>query len=399
MATFLIVPFEVHSQESTPNIVEKLNQHIVPIQTFDPDSIFDDIRFVKDLLKEKDIIGLGEGTHGSHEFFRYKDRLIRFMVTEVNFKAIAFESDFAALMSLDDYINGKLISPRFLGGFPAGKETRAMLEWLREYNKSKPDKEKVHIYGLEARGFRNIIQVVLDSICNISPPSQAVLRKVATTVHNSLTRKDVIALESVIPSLRVLATQGSHSVAHLQYVRLLEQEVVRYLQNQKSVPGMRDENMFENACWIQNQTDNDKLIIWAHNGHVSRSNIFWQEPLGKLLDKKYGSKYYVIATDMNHGKVGVFAKRNKEMKYMDIYYPQVSSTRGYEYYFSRCKFRNFLLDLNKASDDSLLSTFLKKPREMRLIGGTEKPSESKLSLSGCFDLIAFFDKTTAAGSR
>lgn len=102
---------------------------------------------------------------------------------------------------------------------------------------------------------------------------------------------------------------------------------------------------------------------------------------------------------MNHGKVGVFAKRNKELKYMDIYYPPISSTRGYEYYFSRCKLSNFLLDLNKASGDSLLSAFLKKPREMRTIGGTEKPSDSKLSLSGCFDLIAFFDKTTAVRSR
>lgn len=265
LGTSLVVPFQVHSQERTEDIVGQLNQHIVPIQTFNPDSSFNDIRFLKDLVKQKDIVGLGEGTHGTHEFFRYKDRLIRFLVTELNFKAIAFESDFAALMSLDDYINGKQPTPKFIGGFPAGKETRAMLEWLREYNNNKPDKEKVHIYGLEARGFRNIIQVVLDSISDISAPSEAVLQKVATTVHSSLTRKDIITLDSMIPSLRVLATQGDRSVVHLHYVQLLEQEIARYLQSEKGHLGMRDKNMFENACWIQNQTDKKSSSF----GHIT----------------------------------------------------------------------------------------------------------------------------------
>ncbi|PRY49452.1 erythromycin esterase-like protein [Arcticibacter pallidicorallinus] len=395
----LIVPFKAESQVDTQDIVERLNHHIVPIQTFNPDSSFSDISFLESLLKEKEIIALGEGTHGTHEFFRYKDKLIRFLVTKLHFKAIAFESDFAALMSLDDYINGRLTKPRFFGGFPAGKETREILEWLRAYNGSKPEKEKVHIYGLEARGFGNIIQVVLDSISNISAPSKAVLQKVATTVHSSLTKKDIAALDSTVSSLKMLVTQEYRPAVHVHYVQLLEQEIARYLRSEKDRLGMRDKNMFENACWIQSQTDNNKLIIWAHNGHVSKSNIFWQDPLGKHLDKKCGSKYYVIATDMNHGKVGVMAKRNKELKYMDIYYPPVSSTRSYEYYFSKCFSSNFLLDLSEASGDSVLETFLNEPKEMRLIGGTEKPSDRKLSMSKCFDLIAFFDKTTAAGSR
>jgi len=139
---------------------------------------------------------------------------------------------------------------------------------------------------------------------------------------------------------------------------MLEQEVSRYLQIQKNVPGMRDQNMFENTGWIQKQTINNKLIIWAHNGHISKSNIFHQDPMGKLLNKKHGDKYYAIATDMNHGEVGIFVERNKKYKYENVHYPPVSSDRGYEYHFARCKFSSFLLDVNKASNDSLLATYL-----------------------------------------
>lgn len=396
---FLFASVEVYSQAGTQDIVEKLNQHIAPIRTFQPDSGFNDIGFLKKLLGDKDIVGLGEGTHGTHEFFRYKDRLIRFMITELNFKAIAFESDFAAVMSLDAYINGKLASLRFLGGFPAGKETKEMLEWLREYNSSRPVKERVHVYGLEARGFRNISQLILDSITNISAPVETALTKLTTTAHNKLTNRDLAEIRSLIPSLKESANKGDHPEVHLQYLEILDQELIRSMQSEKRKLGMRDANMFENACWIQNQAADGKLIIWAHNGHVSKSNIFFQDPMGKLLCNKYGSKYYVIATDMNHGEVGVFAKRDKEIKYMNLYYPPIVSPRGYEYIFSQCKFDNFLLDLKKASEDSLLSAFLKKPLHMRFIGGTEKPSDSELSLLDCFDLLAFFDRTSAQGSR
>ncbi|MGF1925686.1 MAG: erythromycin esterase family protein [Bacteroidia bacterium] len=342
-------------------------------------------------MKDKSVIGLGEATHGTHEFFKYKDRLIRFLVTDLNFKAIAFESDFVTLLNLNGYINGKMDKMVFSGGFPATSETKEMLAWLKKYNQTKADDKKVQIYGLETRGFNNITKLLLNSLPNLTEANRKLLLKFENTSFNLLAKKDVEELKLIVPVLYRSAVDEGSSL-HKFYVRLLEQEILEYFT--KSY-GIRDNHMSENVSWIYEDTSNKKLIIWAHNGHLAKSNIFKQAPLGKQLYQKYGDKYYVIATDFNHGEVGVFVQRDKEWLYQNVYYPEVINKDGYEFFFSKCKFNNFFIDIKEASREDVLNQFLYKKREMRSIGGTEKPANSKLSISSCFDLVAFFNKTTA----
>ena len=384
------------AQKSDSDIIESLNQHIIPISTFQPDSNFQDIDFLKGTLKDKHVVGLGEATHGTHEFFKYKDRLIRYLVTNLDFKAIAFESDFMTLQILNNYISGKTDEMYFSGGFPVSAETRALLKWLKEYNQQQPVPEKVHIYGLEARGFKNISKLLIDSLTNLSEVNKKTLLKVYNTSNHLLTKKDISELKLIIPSLYESAVQQTTSRSHKHYVKLLEQGVSHFLKSSKDQIGLRDEHMFENALWIKESTANKKLIIWAHNGHLAKSNIYWQSPLGKHLYQEYGDKYYVIATDFNHGEVGVYVQENKEFKYQNVYYPEVSTSKGYEFFFSKCKFSNFFIDVQESSKNPNLQQFLTKSREMRAIGGTDKPSVSKLSISECFDLVAFFNKATAS---
>lgn len=381
------------AQNTNSSVIESLNQTIIPIATFQPDSNFQDINFLKETLKNKDIIGLGEATHGTHEFFNFKDRLIRFLVTNLDFKAIVFESDFVSLINLNSYINGKSDKMNFAGGFPMNSETRKMLAWLREYNSTKAAYQKVQIYGVEARGYSNISKLLLDSLPNLADANKNLLLKFKNTALNLLTKKDFQELRLIIPSLYESVKDQKPTSLHHYYIRLLEQKIIAYF---ASAFGIRDQHMFEISSWIYDHTSNKKLIIWAHNGHLAKSNIFKQAPLGQQLYQKYGDKYYVIATDFNHGETGVYVKKDREWIYQDVYYPQVLKNNGYEFFFSQCKFSNFFIDIKEASKDALLAQFLYKPREMRSIGGTDKPVNSKLSISSCFDLLTFFNKTTAS---
>lgn len=399
LSLLIIVSFfsnESIAQTKNSDLIKTLDQRIIPISTFEPDSNFQDLGFLKQTLKERKIIALGEATHGTHEFFKYKDRLTRFLVTELDFKAIAFESDFVAVRHLDDYINGKAQQIHFVGGFPLIEDTRVMLDWLKEYNLSKVDSQRVHIFGLETRGFKNIAKLLSESFPELPETERLKLLKVQNTEFGQLTKKDIAELKLAVPELYRLSSKPENLGLHRHYVRLLEQQIDHYLKVSFAKIGLRDETMFENASWIKESVANKKLIIWAHNGHVAKSNIESQDPLGKYLSRKYGAEYYVIATDFNHGEVKVFVKNNKAFDRQEVYYPEVSSERGYEFYFSKLKFDNFFIDVKEASKDVTISAFLKKPREMRSIGGTEKPSESKLSIADCFDLVAFFNKTTAS---
>lgn len=397
--TLIIVSFfsiESIAQINDSDLITTLDQKIIPITTFQPDSNFQDLEFLKQTLKERKIIALGEATHGTHEFFKYKDRLTRFLVTELDFKAIAFESDFVAVSHLDDYVNGKTDTVHFVGGFPLNEYTKAMLEWLKNYNELKPQTERVHLFGLESRGFKNIIKSVIDSFPDLSVLNKNRLLKVQNSEQNLLTSKHIAELKLILPALYALSSQPVTPDVHKHYVRLLEQQIDYYLTTSIKQIGLRDEYMFENASWIKERADNNKIIIWAHNGHLSKSNIYWQAPLGKHLYQKHGAEYYVIATDFNHGEVKVFVKNNNGYKRQDVYYPEISSAKGYEFYFSKLRFDNFFIDVREASKDGILNSFFKKSREMRSIGGTEKPSESKLTIADCFDLVAFFNRTTAS---
>jgi erythromycin esterase len=384
------ISLNVTAQNNDANIIESLNKKIKPITTFQPDSNFQDLNFLKETLKDKNIIGLGEATHGTHDFFKFKDRLIRFLVTNLNYKAIAFESDFLTVLNLNAYINGKIDKMFFSGGFPVSMETKEMLTWLKTYNQTKTADEKVQIYGLETRAFNNITELLLDSLPNLTEANKRLLLKFKNTHFNQLTKKDVNELKLILPSLYELAV-GESSSLHKFYVRLLEQEILQYY----SVAfGIRDNHMLENLSWIYKNTSNNKVIIWAHNGHLAKTNIFKQAPLGKQVYQIYGDKYYVIATDFNHGETGVYVQQGKEWIYQDLYYPEVQN-KSYEYYFSKCKSSNFFIDMIEASKEEVLGNFLHKEREMRSIGGTDKPANSKLSMASCFDLVAFFNRTTA----
>lgn len=391
----LLYSDNLSAQKRPDPIVIILDEYIVPIKTVDPDSSFADIGFLKVTLKDKQVIGLGEGTHGSHEFFRYKDRLIRFLVAELHFKAIAFESDFAAVQQLDEYVIGRQDRIRFLGGFPLISETKEMLAWLREYNKSLPLGEKVRLHGLEARSVANITKLLLDSLPNLSAENRKVLSKICNIPEYLLKQQDIAELQSCIPSLYSSTTKASDKLPQ-RYIRLLEQKTAYILQPIRKQVGMRDEAMFENAVWIKEMAAAQKLIIWAHNGHLSKENIFTQVPLGKYLSEKYGTGYFSIATDFNHGEVRVHAKHKGEYKSRPVYFGPAKSAKEYEFCFGQARYENFLLDLNEAVKNPELKSWLEGPRMMKLIGGTPTPSESKLSISRCFDLLCFFRKSTAS---
>lgn len=55
----LLYPAKSLAQTKDLDIIRKLNEQIIPIATFDPDRNFRDIDFLKQSLKNRDIIALG----------------------------------------------------------------------------------------------------------------------------------------------------------------------------------------------------------------------------------------------------------------------------------------------------------------------------------------------------
>jgi erythromycin esterase len=53
---------------------------------------FDDLEFLKDFIKEKRIVCLGEEWHGNETFNEVKNRIVKYLHKELEFEVIIFES-------------------------------------------------------------------------------------------------------------------------------------------------------------------------------------------------------------------------------------------------------------------------------------------------------------------
>jgi erythromycin esterase len=386
-----LVSLKISAQKADSLIITKLNNTIHPIEYLKGDSDFRDISFLKDALKDKDLIALGEVTHGTVEVFDYKDRLIRYLVSNLGYKAIAFESDFLAMENINSYILGKVDTIHYVSGTAVLMSNGPLIKWLRSYNLSKPDKDKVQVFGVESRGYTNIFNKLITVIPQLDNADKDSMQAYLAKPFNSRVTKDELnELKAILAKLQNMQL----SEANTQYVQMLSQ-LISYNNNR----AIRDAYMANNVTWIKERVQNNKLILWAHNGHLVKEVLNKNSlTMGSHLAKKYGSRYYVIGTDFNSGTadVNVFVAKNRPLKgFQPYYYAAVNSKRWYEYYFNQCKYPNFIIDLNSSSKDDTLNEFLTQPHLMRSIGAVSTPVSTKLSMTRNYDLIIYFDKANS----
>jgi len=388
LALLLIVPSQTFAQHSLSEIVNSLNEVIKPIESLRADTSFADINFLKETLKDRELIALGEVTHGSAEIFDYKDRLVRFLVANLGYKSIAFESDFIAIEQIDNYINGKADSIVHLPGTAVVLSNYSMIKWLRKYNSGLKDPDKVHMYGMELRNYSNIFKKLLAEIPGLEKVDRELMEAyIAKPFTGKITKEELQGTKSMIAKLQTIQL----SDINRHYIEMLSQTI-----SYKGKSSIRDSYMAKNITWLKDRAKDKKIIIWAHNGHVGKTSIYNYTNIGTQLVELYSSKYYVIGTDFNSGEVNVnvrIAKNKRLLGFQPYYYRGAQSGKWYEYYFNQCKYKNFILEISSASKIPTLDQFLKHPFIMKTIGALSSPEGTKLSIAKNFDLLIYIDKT------
>src|SRR5215213_4011384 len=85
-------------------VTKWLTSHAIELKSVEEKESFADLKPLKQVLRGVRIVGLGEATHGSHEFFRLKRRLVEFLVKEEGFTLFAMELSYAASSAINDYV-------------------------------------------------------------------------------------------------------------------------------------------------------------------------------------------------------------------------------------------------------------------------------------------------------
>jgi erythromycin esterase len=102
-----------------------------------------DLSPLENMLAGRRIVGMGEATHGTHEFQIEKFRMLKFLVTKLGFKLFGIEANFTQCRQVNDYVMyGKGTAEKAIGEMQywawETKEVLQMIEWMRDYNQDKP---------------------------------------------------------------------------------------------------------------------------------------------------------------------------------------------------------------------------------------------------------------------
>ncbi len=274
---FLFTPFLFATlqglTQSIDSVVAGLNNIARPILTTDPDYNFGDIEFLKTTLKGSAIIGLGESTHGTEVYTRYKQRLIRFLVSNMGVKTIIDEGDILAAEKVDDYINGRTDGLASVGNLRPAITKITELNWLRAYNRTQPDDQRVHIYGAEVRGYHDIIEKVLSTVPNIEDSDRKVLKRFTEDAgigYSNFSEAEFKSLNNIITKLKTTHKE----LPGERYLNLLYQLNDFAYKDRFTKRGFktRDNYMFENIKAIISKAQG-RVIINAHNGHLQKTKF------------------------------------------------------------------------------------------------------------------------------
>jgi erythromycin esterase len=397
-----------------------LEQTAVPIRHVEAGNGFADLQPLKAVLQDVKILGAGEATHGTREFFQFKHRLLEFLVTEMGFTVFAIEASSAACEPINDYVRyGK----RDLTSVVTGQgylvwdteEITEMVEWMRRYNQRVSEEKKVSFYGLDLTNNPRGRASILDYLRQIDSPILAATEEIFQTISRyepkmatqnddegkALLRETLPGIHSLIEHLteRKDSVSGQAEATELEVLlrsaRLIQQWVL-YMIGESD----RSKFMAENLLYLLNHKEpNAKYVVWQHNVHISVMNpVTGGLNIGQILREQYGDRYYALSLEFNQG-----AYQARELLPGNIYGDLIPITlppapaQTLPWYLADLGMGNAFVNLRTPFHDPAVAEWFKRPQRLYSLGWIYKESQSpinEVSLSNHYDGVVCIDRTT-----
>jgi erythromycin esterase-like protein len=301
-------------------------------------------RFVAALPVPPQLLALGEPTHGEPAFPRLRNRIFELLVDH-GFRSIAIESDRVAALQVDTFVRGEAgtldsaMAEGFSHGFGQLAANRDLVAWMRGYNESRPEADRLAFYGFDAplemggapsprrylqhvRGYLGVDSypdldqllgdeqrwsdpgAVMDAAKSIGgSPEAGALRVIADDLLTALYAHAprLIAASSV--------TQWRHAEVHANAALGLLRYHARaarpgpQAERTSRLLGVRDASMAQNLLDIRTvEEQRGATLVFAHNRHIQRHPSRWRLAdldlewfsAGSIVASLLGNRYVAI---------------------------------------------------------------------------------------------------------
>ncbi len=348
------------------------------IKSVDAGSGFEDLQVFKSVLKDVRVVGFGEASHGTSEFFRMKHRMLEFLVKEMGFTSFYIEASMSRCRYINNYVltgKGNLDTATAIQGFVTWRveEVKNMIGWMRQYNASVPDEKKVKFYGYdlqvndagwkELKAFYSTVNPSklphLDSLQSKLDTAAKISNNTERRMEGAKLFKDAYKQCLTLMDDMVL-NQGQYAYITDKQVydenelniRLIVEEVESY---QEGFNDRRDYYMAQNILYLLNhEKPNTKVMVWAHNGHIQKKLGDGFGSMGGYLANTLKDKYYAVGFEFYSGS---FQTRNMDInnksKNWDVMSVGEPPAESLAWYFNKAGKTKFFIDFRNTGADKV----------------------------------------------
>lgn len=392
--------FVVQGSEKPDSVLllKQLNLSAIPI-SLDSTVNYEQFRFLDKVIKESRIVGLGEATHGTHEFMKGNTEIMKYLISHMDFKVIVLESGYGGTDLLNKYITGENVSINqaiYNIGFLnfMNDDILHFVKWLREYNLNKNQDEHVKIYGCDSQ----FVRYVIDDLLKFLQQHQSLSIELRSRLIELRDKLSEIPNKEKIKTLKLLQSSFNPLIADEEIKQRMEVVIQCIDIATASTLGSllkRDQYMAKNCNWIFNANNQRKMMIYAHNVHIAKApDNSLKKRMGQYFSKLHPD-FFVIGTGFCLGSVGIKRKNHTPSFYNE------AINNSYDFFFAKCQYPAYFLEFN-LTEEKELKAYVSTKNLSRNTGATkyednaknEKLNYRKHVLDKSYDALLFFKEST-----
>lgn len=289
-------------------------ENSIPFKSLESDD-FSDLIFLNEFLANKQYVFLGESSHYIKEFNELKFRLIRFLVQELDFDVVVFESniwDCYQLKFLRDHCTSEEILNQTIYGVWHTTNVNNLISYITENNIEfagfdiKPSAFK-YDYFFE----KKILSSIDTNISNLALACSKRFLKYYTQRNQNSKKNELIQLlsdqEKLYDTLNQFIENSNLNLSLKVYQKETKNRIdiinSMILEDSEFLENNRDSLMAQTIEWLIKEIYPDKKIIfWGHNGHISKDNRKDEKSMGFMLSDSVLTKSYIIGIYMFRGE-------------------------------------------------------------------------------------------------
>lgn len=369
--------------------VEKLNialsDILVPLSG-NPSEWTDQQLACLDVFHNKGIVGLGEATHGTSEFFKAKNRIFKYLVENHGFKVFMMEADFGESLLINNAIwEGRtadikrLMAEHMHFWMWRTEEVQSLLEWMSEYNKGRTEEDRIIYMGNDCQFNDKNSQLVIGYLkqynYELYDQVKNILNRLKTSLYSNRSESEYLSMLSDIENLEHLYLDHKDKLVassslneynlYARMILTMKQVVLYHYYKDVKYINYRDQFMAENCIWVRDHFNNSRTVLWSHNEHIANNPSYTNGNGGTMGNHliQFVSDYTNLGFSFTNGRFSALSY-NSELTNFEIKVPPYNSLNDV---FSRTH-KSFFIEMARLNANDDWNTYFNQNRNFISIG-------------------------------